>query len=193
MVATGPSATYRFTSPSHGVQFDVDGDGTPEQTAWIDNVFEVAFLAVDRNGNGKIDDGTELIGGHTVREAGNGIAALARLAPRAEDPWVNGQPTRHQAGSLDSSDAIWPKLLLWHDLNRNGRSEPEELQPVGEVLAEIGMGFSLWRKTDAEGNELAWQGWVRPKRPREDERIRNIYDVIFRTQPVTDGSVKQPR
>jgi hypothetical protein len=132
LVATGATASYRLTAATDGVRFDVDGDGVPEQVAWVENVFDVAFLAIDRNGNGAIDSGKELIGGQALREAGNGIVALDMLAPVPATK--TGAEPRHEPGFLNEADAIWPKLVLWHDLNRNGKSEPEELRPFRDIF-----------------------------------------------------------
>ncbi|WP_210235815.1 hypothetical protein, partial [Mesorhizobium sp. M1C.F.Ca.ET.204.01.1.1] len=69
---------FAFSDVSHGVQFDMNGDGTKEQLAW--NTSHDGMLAVDLNHDGKIDDGTELFtpnfnGGHFD----SGAAALASL------------------------------------------------------------------------------------------------------------------
>ena len=61
---------YHLTSVEDGVRFDLDADGTPELVAWTRPGSDDAFLAIDRNGNGRIDDGTELFGNHTPVYAG---------------------------------------------------------------------------------------------------------------------------
>ena len=55
----------QLTGPEDEVLFDLTADGTPRQTAWTQGGHDDAFLALDRNGNGLIDDGSELFGGAT--------------------------------------------------------------------------------------------------------------------------------
>jgi hypothetical protein len=65
------------------------------------------WLALDRNLNGKIDDGSELFGSATLLASGeaarNGFVALREL-----DSNVDGQ--------IDSEDAEWGRLLVWSDV-----------------------------------------------------------------------------
>ena len=51
-------ATYAIHN--RGVYFDIDADGFAETTGWLNN--KDAFLILDRNKNGKIDDASELFG-----------------------------------------------------------------------------------------------------------------------------------
>jgi hypothetical protein len=75
-------------------EFDLDADGRAEDI----HLFEPgsAFLALDRNGNGTIDDGSELFGPTT----GDGLAELA-----AYDKDANGW--------IDGADPIFSQLKLW--------------------------------------------------------------------------------
>ncbi|MBZ9745900.1 type I secretion C-terminal target domain-containing protein, partial [Mesorhizobium sp. CO1-1-7] len=109
---------FAFSDVSHGVQFDMNGDGTKEQIAW--NTSNDGMLAVDLNHDGKIDDGTELFtpnfdGGHFA----SGAAALASL------------DSNHD-GVIDHNDAAFSSLLIWKDANANGTSDAGELSHLAD-------------------------------------------------------------
>lgn len=57
---------FHLTSVQRGVVFDIAGTGHPAQMAWTAATSGNAFLALDRNGNGKIDNGKELFGNFTM-------------------------------------------------------------------------------------------------------------------------------
>ncbi|MER8899884.1 Ig-like domain-containing protein, partial [Mesorhizobium sp. M0676] len=104
---------FAFSDLNHGVQFDINGDGTKDQVAW--NTSNDGMLAVDLNDDGKIDDGTELFtpsfgGGNFA----SGAAALASL------------DSNHD-GLIDHNDAAFDSLLIWKDANANGISDAGEL------------------------------------------------------------------
>jgi hypothetical protein len=178
-----PNDRYKLTDLAGGVRFDLNADGFAEQTAWVALPARVAFLALDRNGNGVIDDGSELFGNYTLPGAGNGFAALARLAVGNTD------------ATVDSRDAIYEKLLLWHDLNSNGVSEAGELVPFYTELEAISLTYLDNRRVDRYGNRFKYSGFARQNLPnvdgrqakgllRLDESAREfeIYDVFFAGQ-----------
>lgn len=74
--------------------FDIDGDGTPDEVAGPGS--GSGYLALDKNGDGIINDGSELFG----TKSGNGFADLAQY-----DEDGNGW--------IDENDAIWDKLKIW--------------------------------------------------------------------------------
>jgi hypothetical protein len=165
---------YRLTSVENGVRFDLNADGVPEQVAWTGRDSDDAFLALDRNGNGRIDDGSELFGNHTPARPDtpevttpNGFEALKFL-----ESAVYGLSERN--GIIDARDAAFARLLLWRDLNHNGLSESEELQPVSESgLEVIHTEYKNSRRVDKHGNEFRQRSRVR----WADGQYDQIFDV----------------
>jgi hypothetical protein len=182
IVATDKNGRYELTSAAEGVAFDIDGDGAVEQVAWTAAGSDVAFLAVDRDGNGLITSGRELFGNNTLRGATNGFAALQQMAAE-----TNGGILR---GSVSSDDPLFERLLLWTDANHNGFSELTELRPASESLSDIGLGYTMTDRRDRHGNIFRFQGWAhvrtKPGRNRargpeeENERRITIWDVYLR-------------
>lgn len=178
------SQAIRLTSPLTGVSFDIDGDGTIERVAWTEAGTRVAFLAIDQNGNGRIDSGKELLGNHTVVGVGDGFGALQALNMQ-----LNGG--RREA-IIDEVTPLYAKLLLWEDVNHNGFSEAAELQPASNVVSGIGLGIKLHHRRDGHGNFFKFQGFAHirtepgrnlPQSPRESkERVIRIYDVFLKVQ-----------
>jgi len=152
---------YALTSVAEGVRFDLDADGVAELVAWTERDSDDAFLAMDRNGNGRIDDGSELFGNNTPAyplrtdvTTANGFEALKFL----ESPSYG---TCTPDGAIDDHDAAFSRLLLWRDSNHNGISEPDELQPAGQSgLLAITTGYKENGRVDRWGNQFRQRGSV---------------------------------
>ncbi len=110
------------TGVEKGVLFDVDGDGSKEQTSIITG--GDAFLAYDKNGNGVIDNGKELFGDSNGYQ--HGFAELASY----DD---------NQDGKIDASDSIFNQLKLL-TYNQNGEQELVALNKTN--IASINVNYS---------------------------------------------------
>lgn len=106
--------------------FDIDGDGDKDSISGLAE--GSGYLALDKNGDGTINDGKELFG----PQSGSGFADLA-----AYDEDGNGW--------IDEADSIWSKLKIWCR-NADGTDTLYRLadKGVGAIcLQNVGTDFAL--------------------------------------------------
>ena len=96
------------------VFFDIDNDAYAERVGWV--APDDGLLAMDHNGNGNIDDITELYGDDIM-------PAFDKLALHDSN----------DDGVIDANDVDFDKFLIWRDLNQNGLTEDGELQSLTEA------------------------------------------------------------
>jgi hypothetical protein len=130
----------QLSSAADGEAFDINADGTVDRTAFVRG--NDAYLALDRNGNGQIDDGGELFGDqHGAR---NGFEELARFDDNRE-------------GFIDKNDSVFKRLRLLYDRNGDnqvGRSEWSSLTDQG--IEAIDLRYQQGNRVDdTRGNSLA--------------------------------------
>lgn len=106
--------------------FDIDADGEKDEISMLKN--GSGYLALDKNGDGIINDGNELFGA----KSGNGFSDLA-----AYDSDSNGW--------IDENDEIWEKLLIWtKDDSGNDKCYRLSEKNVGAIcLSSASTDFSL--------------------------------------------------
>jgi hypothetical protein len=156
-----------LTSPESGVVFDLTETCPAAQVAWIADE-QSGFLAIDRDGDGRITGGHELFGNHTL-PGDNGWAAIADLLMPG-----------HQSGVFSSADHNFDKLLIWVDRNHNGHSEPGELVAANTVITSITTGAMDSGQRDRYGNVFVSMGKVTYVGAPPDD-WRPVYGVRLRT------------
>lgn len=106
--------------------FDIDRDGTKEQISTLAE--GSGFLALDKNGDGVINDGSELFG----TESGDGFKDLAAY-------------DRDGNGWIDENDAVYESLRIWTK-DYEGKDTLLSLKEadIGAIyLGHVSIGFDL--------------------------------------------------
>ncbi|RUR71925.1 proprotein convertase P [Variovorax guangxiensis] len=162
----GVKLTQYSTAP---VLFDADNDGgSLEQTGWVSATDGI--VAVDRNGNGKIDNISETLSEYFGGAAGtdgnagekrfkDGFAALKSLDSNGDNVF-------------NSTDAAWNSVRVWVDGNHDGKSwddanrnsvvdsgETSELKTLGELgITQINLANTAQSGEVRDGNEVLARG-----------------------------------
>ena len=118
-----------------GGSFDLFGNGREIESGWV--AADDALLAVDANGNGTIDDISELFGGRSI---GDGFARLASYDSNGD-------------GRVDAADSNFGDLLVWQDADGDHQTDAGELRTLEEAgIASLSTGHVDHPFVDDQGN-----------------------------------------
>lgn len=119
---------------SAAFQFDLNNDGEQEELAFAGR--GSGFLVLDKNQDGRINNGSELFG----PETGNGFSELA-----AYDDDGNG--------FIDAGDAVYDRLQVWTK-DSEGNDQLRSLKEVDVAAIGVESGYSPFAITDDYNNAL---------------------------------------
>lgn len=137
-------------------EFDIDMDGAKDQISFATK--GAGFLAIDKNGNDEIDDGSELFGPRT----NDGFSELAEY-----DDDGNGW--------IDENDEIFSQLRIW-ERDESGASKLLSLGEVGIGAIYLKDATTLF---DLSDDQLDLQGKVRTSSIflREDGTAGSVHEI----------------
>lgn len=151
---------FNLTNSARGVDFNLNNKGGREKLGWTRSDSDDAWLVLDRNRNGTIDDGTELFGDVSAQPEPpqgvekNGFRALAEF-----DKAANGG---NADAKIDRNDSVFSRLRFWQDRNHNGVSEAEELHTLPSLnVAVFELDYKESKKTDSNGNQFKYRAKIR--------------------------------
>jgi hypothetical protein len=161
-----------FTASADSFGFDLTGTMSVA-TDWP--TAKTPWLALDRDGNGRIDNGGELFGSATVLSNGkrpsNGFIALRELDDNGD-------------GQITPADAAFPRLLLWSDRDDDRASTAGELASASSrKLLSIDLGYTTSApRCNARGNCEIERATFRYMDDTGAARTGEVIDVHLKSQ-----------
>ena len=175
-----------LTNAEDGVTFDIRGDQRPVRTSWTQPDAQDAFLVLDRDHNGTIDNGSELFGNLTPQpqrasksRANKKAAPNGFLALSAFDAPANGG---NGDKLISEEDAIYASLRLWIDTNHDGISQPTELTSLAdEGVRAISLHYVVGKESDQCGNVFRYRSHAVMDGDllERGSQERNVIDVLL--------------
>ena len=151
---------------SSTVHFDMDLDGIADRTGWVGA--DDALLALDRNGNGVIDDSSEISFADDLENALTDLEGL-----RAFDTNDNGL--------LDAGDERFADFLVWQDANQNGISDEGELRTLTEAgIVQLNLTLNQTGEEPADDHNVIF---ATTDYLKSDGSLGVVGDISFAFEP----------
>lgn len=169
-----------LSSASKGVLFDLNPGLPAERVAWPARPSVIGFIVDDRNGNGVIDSGLELLGSSAPQARGgerNGFNALALYDE-------NGDAV------VSAKDSGFDRLQIWFDRNRDGRSQQAELLSLSAAgVIGLSLRYQDLDQRDEWGNVIAYRSRSFMRGP-QGSSVKPVwlYDAFLRTELATSSA-----
>ncbi|MCZ6167988.1 calcium-binding protein, partial [Campylobacter ureolyticus] len=128
---------------NYTINFDLDNNGFKEATGWVSG--DDALLAIDKNNNGIIDNGSELFGNKSISDS---AFSYTNSSLNNGFETLKSYDTNND-GIIDSQDAEFDKLLLWQDKNGNAITDNGELIKLSDKVSSIDLNYT---NTDINNN-----------------------------------------
>ncbi|WP_416825963.1 hypothetical protein [Helicobacter ganmani] len=150
------------------MRFDLDSDGTPDQISTLKK--GSGFLALDKNGDGKINDGSELFG----TQSGDGFKDLSIYDSNND-------------GKIDKDDPIYDKLRIWTpDANGEGQLVGLGEKGIGVIYLNAQESQEMMRGENGDllGIKQKTAGYL-----REDGSSGQIHHIDLVSEKIKDEAV----
>ncbi len=149
----GVKLTNPHTSPVH---FDMNNDGEKVQTGW--NSPDEGMVVLDLDGNGKIDNVSELMSEYFGAEQGSRDSPSKKTFDNAFDALRSLDSNKDL--KFDNQDERWGDVRVWVDANHDGQSRVEstgtsELHSLDELsISQIDLNYTRPLADARNGNDI---------------------------------------
>jgi hypothetical protein len=151
--------------------------------AWPVAQQNVGWLVRDRNGNGQIDDGSELYGSATPQPTPSGEPRHGFVALTADDS--NGD------GLISADDQAFESMAVWFDRNHDGEGGPSEVHSLSSLgIKSISVRYRIFGQVDASGNTFLYDS-AGVQQVKNRVTSFRVYDVVPRTAIAVSTSRSQ--
>ena len=169
LVLVFDGAPVDFRDAPARATFDLAGDGASHVTSWPSA--RTPWLALDRDGNGRIDDGSELFGSMTRLGSGvrakNGFEALAEL------------DSNHD-GAITAEDDGFARLVVWSDADGDRATSIGEQRPASSSIVRINLAFHSQPHCSSTGNCEIERATFVYRDASGEQRTGEVVDVHLR-------------